>query len=77
MTENQRKILIGVGAAVLVMLLFPPYVIRGTNNIIRESGYAFLFDLPHRGQVDVATLLVQWVGVVAAGAIGFYLFKAK
>ena len=77
MTENQRKTLICVGAVVLVMLLYPPYVIRGTNNVIFESGYAFLFDLPRRGQVDVATLLAQWVGILAAGAIGFFLFKAK
>lgn len=76
MTETQRKILIGVGAVVLIMLMYPPYVIRGNNRVF-ESGYAFLFDLPQRGQVDVATLLVQWVGIMVAGAIAFFFFKAK
>jgi hypothetical protein len=77
MTETQRKILIGVGAVVLIMLIYPPYVIRGVNDIVRESGYAFLFDLPLRAQVDVLTLLVQWVGIMVAGAIAFFFFKAK
>ena len=78
MNETQRKILIGVGAVVLIMLIYPPYVRRSASsgNVV-ESGYAFLFDLPQQGQVDVATLLVQWVGIMVAGAIAFFILKAK
>jgi hypothetical protein len=77
MNEAQRKILFAVGAIVLAMLLYPPYVARGTNNIIFQSGYAFLFDLPLRATVDVPTLLVQWIGILAAGTIAFFLLKDK
>ncbi len=69
-----------VGAIVLAMLIYPPYRIyaRGGNgNVIMDTGYAFLFDLPDRATVDVTTLLVQWVGVLIVGVIAFFLLKDK
>ena len=80
MNDNQRKVLIGVGAIVLAMLIYPPYRIYGygqSSNAVIESGYAFLFALPNRATVDVTTLLVQWVGVLIVGAIAFFLLKDK
>ena len=80
MNETQRKVLIGVGAIVLAMLIYPPYRIYGygaSSNAVIESGYAFLFELPDRATVDVTTLLVQWVGVLIVGAIAFFLLKNK
>ena len=80
MNETQRKVLIGVGAIVLVMLIYPPYRIYGyggSSSAIIESGYAFLFELPGRATVDVTTLLVQWVGILIVGAIAFFLLKDK
>lgn len=80
MNEFQRKVLIGVGAVVFVMLLYPPYRIHGyggSSNAIIQSGYALLFDLPNRATVDVITLLVQWIGVLIVGAIAFFLLKNK
>lgn len=80
MSETQRKVLIGVGAIVLAMLIYPPYRIYGygvSSNTVIESGYAFLFELPDRATVDVTTLLVQWVGVLIVGAIAFFLLKDK
>jgi hypothetical protein len=44
MNETQRKVLIGVGATVLAMLIYPPYRIfsyGGNSNAVIESGYAF------------------------------------
>lgn len=80
MNEIQRKVLIGIGVVVFAMLLYPPYRIHGfgeSSNAVIKSGYALLFDLPHRATVDVVTLLVQWVGVLIAGAIAFALLKDK
>jgi hypothetical protein len=80
MNETQRKVLIGVGATVLAMLIYPPYRIfsyGGNSNAVIESGYAFLFELPNRATVDVATLLAQWLGVLIVGAIAFFLLKDK
>jgi hypothetical protein len=62
------------------MLLFPPYRVYGRgdySNTVTMTGYAFIFDLPHRATVDVATLLVQWVGVLIVGAIAFFLQREK
>lgn len=80
MSDTQRNVLIGVGAIVLAMLIYPPYRIYGYgihSNAVIETGYALLFGLPERATVDVATLLVQWVGVLIAGAIAFFLVKGK
>jgi len=81
MNEIQRKILIGVGAIVFVMLIYPPYRVYGYgvggSKTILETGYALLFALPDRATVDVTTLLIQWVGVLIVGAIAFFLLKDK
>jgi hypothetical protein len=80
LNETQRKVVIGVGAIVLAMLIYPPYRIYGygtNSNAVIQSGYAFLLELPDRATVDVTTLLVQWVGVLIVGAIAFFLLKDK
>ncbi len=77
MSEIQRKVLMGVGAVVLTMLIYPPYRIHGRYNAVVESGYAFLFALPQGATVDVMTLLVQWIGALIVGAIAFILLKDK
>jgi hypothetical protein len=80
MNESQRKLLIAVGVIVLGMLLCPPYRIYGSgsnSNSIRETGYAWLFDLPFQATVDVITLVVQWLGVLVVGGIAFLILKTK
>lgn len=80
MNDIQRKTLMGIGAVIFVMLIYPPYRIYGRGNYsssIYDSGYAFLLDLPNRATVDIGTLLVQWVGVLIVGGIAFFLLKEK
>jgi hypothetical protein len=80
LNETQRKVLIGVGAIVLAMLIYPPYRIYGyggNSNAVMQSGYAFLFELPDRATLDVAALIVQWVGVLIVCAFAFLLLKDK
>jgi len=80
LNETQRKVLIIIGAIVLVMLIYPPYRtygFGGNSNAVVNSGYAFLFELPDRATVNVGTLLVQWVGVLIVGAIAFFFLKEK
>ena len=62
------------------MLLFPPYnIYQGgpASNRLVGSGYALLFALPNYAGVAVATLLVQWVGVLIVAAIAFFVLKDK
>jgi hypothetical protein len=80
LNETQRKVLIIIGAIVLVMLIYPPYRtygFGGNSNAVVNSGYAFLFELPDRATVNVGTLLVQWVGLLIVGAIAFFFLKEK
>ncbi len=74
----QRKALIAVGVAILAMLLFPPYRIGSVSGAyIIETGYDWLFSLPYRATVDVATLVVEWFGALIVGAIAFLVLKVK
>ena len=80
MNDKQRKLLFGVGLVVLLMLICPPYRVHGlgvNSNAIIESGYALIFDLPQRALVDGLTLVVQWIGTVLVGSIGFLLLKDR
>lgn len=80
MNETQRKLLIAVGVIVLGMLLYPPYRVYGYGSYsssIRDTGYAWLFDLPFQATVDVTTLVVQWLGVLIVGGIAFVILKTK
>jgi hypothetical protein len=77
---HKRKVLIGVGAIVLAMLVYPPYRVYGwggNSSAVIQSGYPFLFELPNRATVDVTMLLVQWVGALIVGAIAYFLLKGK
>jgi hypothetical protein len=79
MNDSQRKLVIAVAVFVALMLIFPPYRVYGIRSAaaIYETGYGFIFALPHRATVDVATLLAQWVGVFLVGGVGYFLLKNK
>lgn len=80
MNEIQRKLLIAIGAVVLCMLLYPPYRVYGSgsdSSSIYYAGYAWIFDLPFRATVDIATLVIQWLGVSIVGGIAFFILKTK
>ena len=75
MNDMQRKTLIAVAVVVLGMLLYPPYQGAGYSSSL--TGYSWLFSLPYKATVDVATLLTQWVGVLIVGGIAFLTLKSK
>jgi len=77
MNDKQKKVLIAVAVIVLAMLLYPPYIqqIGGANSIATTSGYAFIFELPFRSTIHIATLLIQWVGILIVGGIAFFMVK--
>lgn len=77
MNENQRKVLIGIGSIILIMLIFPPYQIAERSCSTTRAGYAFIFDLPWCTELDATTLFIQWIGVLIVGAIAFFVFKKK
>lgn len=72
MNENQRKTLIGAGAAVVVMLLFPPVAIRGVS-----FGYGFLFSRNGLASVNTSLLLTQWIAVGIVASIAWLLFRDR
>ena len=80
MSPKQLNIIKAAAAIICVMLLFPPYQIKGygaSSHAIVQTGYAFLFDLPERAHVDAISLLVQWVGVCLVTALGLFAFNSS
>lgn len=77
MNEMQRKVLIAVATVVLGMLLYPPFQLTGYGGRVAGAGYSWLFEPPGRATVDVAMLVVQWLGVLIVGGIAFFLLKSK
>jgi len=75
--NSRQYLLLGVGAVIAAMLVFPPFRVVGLQGIVLRTGYAFIFDLPHRASVDVGQLFVQWVGVLIVGAIAFFLISKR
>jgi len=82
MNENQKKLLKAVVAAVVAMLIFPPFQARLPSGIVSNLGYHAIFQPPSSellsdtaGSVDIAMLFAQWVGVLIVGAIAFVLLR--
>jgi hypothetical protein len=87
MNTKQRIILAVSAAVILLMVLFPPYVVMNYKRMVIEAGYGFLFSLPpHRYEflgeqhsipaiVNTSQLVVQIVGVLIAGLLMFFAHK--
>jgi hypothetical protein len=76
MNENQKKVLIVIGAVVLGMLLFPPFHYVGSLQEV-GGGYSFIFNPPYNAMIDIKTLFAQWIGVLIVGGIAVFLFKSE
>lgn len=76
MNTNQKRILIAVILLVGGMLLHPPFQRVASNGATYNMGYGWIFDPPGRdATVNVAILLMQWIGVLVVGGLGFFLAK--
>ena len=81
MGEKQRGVLIAVMIVIVGMLLFPPFHYNLPKGRSINMGYGWLFSPPSPGYYDgtatvnIGMLLTQWVGVLAVGAIAWFLFR--
>ena len=71
MKTPQKLVVTVIGIAALLLMLYPPFYIRGANGVATNLGYHFLLDPPRRGEIvaliHVPTLLVQFVGLLLVG----------
>lgn len=76
MHTNQKRILIAVIALVAGMLLYPPFQRVASSGAISNMGYGWIFEPPGgNATVNVSILLIQWIGVLVVGGLGFFLAK--
>lgn len=80
MNKNQKLILVAVLAVIVGMLAYPPFQIVNNNGVVFNMGYGWIVDPPKRGYikatVNVAMLLIQWIGVLVVGGLAFLLAKS-
>jgi hypothetical protein len=79
MNASQKRILIAMIVIIVGMLLYSPFHVVANNGTIFNMGYDWITDPPKRGYiaatVNVAMLLIQWVGVFVVGGLAFFLAK--
>lgn len=87
MNQKQRVVLLCTAAAVVLMILYPPYVVMNYRQVVIKAGYGFLLDLPSYkprevigrssipATVNVPTLGVQIFGVLIVGGVLFLVLK--
>lgn len=77
MNGSQRITLIVVMAAIIITLLFPPFLFENSSGGRIASAYGFLFNPPKlriiTGFVNVPLLLTQWLGILICGVITLLL----
>ncbi len=79
MNKNQKIVLISTAFLLLVMLLFPPFLITYSGGVKYNLGYSFILSPPNdgTGYVDVGALAMQFFVILFIGMSCFLLFKEK
>lgn len=82
MNRKQRNVLIAVSTAFILTALFPPFHFRSLYGLTFNLGYGWLLSPPHTpdgfaGTVDIAMLLIEWVGIAVVGAVGYQLTRDR
>jgi hypothetical protein len=77
--SSERLLLIAIATILMIMLAYPPFQLIMHNGVIINMGYDWIFDPPNRGSivasVNLAMLLVQWIGILLVGSIVYFLIK--
>ena len=80
MNDLQKRAILSCAAIIFAMLLYPPYRIHGhgaNSAAVVETGFAWIFDLPHRATIDGITLLIEWIGVLLVGSLAIVFLADK
>jgi len=81
LNQYQKAILMSVVAVLMAMIAYPPFHVVAKNSAVFNMGYGWIFDPPKRGYVTATVntfmLLIQWIGVLVVGMIGFLLAKGS
>ena len=83
MNEAQKNVLKVAGAAILGMLIYPPFQAFLGKGVITNMGYSWIFDPPELGTSSIVgtvnhlQLLIQWVGVLIIAGLAFIAFRGK
>jgi len=78
MNQKQKIVLASMVVLIFLMLVFPPFesVIQKTT---LNLGYGFIFSPPQGiyGNVNIDLLFMQFLVIVIAGIVGWFLFKSS
>lgn len=76
MNDDQKTICVIIAAVILAMEIYPPFHQHGFHGSVVNQGYGWIFAPPTAtATVDIAMLLMQWMGVLIIGAIALVIAK--
>ena len=82
MNKKQKTVLIAIAVVILGMLLYPPFHWRVAGGQVGSAGYSWIFDPPPSwtgvlATVNIGLLVIQWLGVLIAGGIIWFILKNR
>lgn len=76
MNDDQKTICVVIAAVILAMGIYPPFHQYGIHGAVVNQGYGWIFAPPTAtATVNIAMLLIQWIGVLIIGAIALVIAK--
>jgi hypothetical protein len=77
MNDKQKEVMGVVALIVVGMLVYPPYYYEFGVGGSRMAQFGYNWIIHVGGSLDAATLFMQWIGVLIAGGIAFFILKDK
>lgn len=79
MNSRQRKIIVATASVIVLMLLYPPYVVKPQKGVYGygHSGYELVFEMDEKQDVRFGVLALQVVSVLISGAMGIWLSRGE
>lgn len=68
MNSNQKAVIIGAVVVIVLMGLFPPWMLIMENRL-PWHGFKFVGSQPDKATINSTGLLIQWIGVLIITAL--------
>jgi hypothetical protein len=84
-TKSYTNLTVKLARKSVLMVIFPPYIVKSYNQVVIKSGYGFIFNLPPfisgrtviPSTINVSSLFIQMLAALIVGGLIFIVFKKR